>query len=90
LAADLGAEGIRVNALSAGPINTLAARGITGFGDMLKHHASTAPLKRLTEADEVGRAAVYLLSDYASGVTGEVHNVDTGAHVLGPTPVFSD
>jgi enoyl-[acyl-carrier protein] reductase I len=89
LAAEFGPAGIRVNALSAGPVNTLAARGISDFPAMLKHHAATAPLKRLVEAEEVGKAAVYLLSSLASGVTGEVHNVDTGAHILGPTPPVS-
>jgi enoyl-[acyl-carrier protein] reductase I len=86
LAAELGPEGVRVNALSAGPVNTLAARGIGDFPAMLKHHEKTAPLQRLTDPDEVGKAAVYLLSDLASGVTGEIHHVDTGAHVLGPVP----
>lgn len=86
LAAEFGPQGIRVNAISAGPINTLAARGIGDFQSMLKHHEKTAPLRRLTTQDDVAKSALYLLSDLASGVTGEVHNVDTGAHLLGPTP----
>lgn len=85
LAAEFGPQGIRVNALSAGPVNTLAARGIGGFADMLKHHEKTAPLRRLTTQDDVAGAGLYLLSDLSSGVTGEVHMVDTGAHILGPT-----
>ena len=86
LAADLGAKGIRVNAISAGPIKTLAASGIGGFRNMLKYHEATAPLKRLTTQEEVGKAALYLLSDLAEGVTGEIHYVDGGANILGPTP----
>lgn len=86
LAAEIGPQGQRINALSAGPVNTLAARGITGFTGMLKHHEQTAPLKRLTTQEDVAGAALYLLSNLSSGVTGTVHYVDTGAHLLGPTP----
>lgn len=86
LAADLGQDNIRVNAISAGPIRTLAASGIDGFKGMLKYHESTAPLKRLTTQEEVGDAAVYLASSLSRGVTGEIHYVDGGANVLGPTP----
>ncbi|NBV54752.1 MAG: SDR family oxidoreductase, partial [Proteobacteria bacterium] len=86
LAAEIGPQGQRINALSAGPVNTLAARGISGFGGMLKHHEATAPLRRLTTQDDVANAALYLLSELSSGVTGTVHFVDTGAHLLGPTP----
>lgn len=86
LAAEFGPQGIRVNAISAGPVNTLAARGISDFGNMLKHHESTAPLRRLTSQEDVAGAALYLLSSLGSGTTGEVLNVDTGAHILGPTP----
>lgn len=86
LAAELGPQGVRVNAISAGPINTLAARGIGGFGGMLKHHEATAPLRRLTTQEDVAGAALYLLSNLGSGTTGEVLKVDTGAHILGPTP----
>lgn len=87
LAADLGQENIRVNALSAGPVKTLAASGIGGFRDMLKHHEQTAPLKRLTTLEDVGNSAVYLLSDLSKGVTGEVHYVDGGANILGNGPL---
>jgi enoyl-[acyl-carrier protein] reductase I len=86
LAAEYGPQGTRVNAISAGPVNTLAARGITDFQAMLKHHEATAPLRRLTTQQDVAGAALYLLSDLASGTTGEVLMVDTGAHILGPTP----
>lgn len=86
LAAEFGPQGIRVNAISAGPINTMAARGISDFGNMLKHHEATAPLRRLTTKEDVAGAALYLLSSLGSGTTGEVLNVDTGAHILGPTP----
>jgi len=83
LAADLGPEGIRVNAISAGPINTVAARGVSGFTNMLKLHAERAPLRRNVTQLEVGNAALFLLSDLASGVTGEVLHVDAGYHALG-------
>jgi enoyl-[acyl-carrier protein] reductase I len=83
LAADLGKQNIRVNAISAGPIKTLAARGIGGLGDMLKAHAERAPLHRNTEQSEVGGAAVYLASDLASGITGEVIYVDSGYNIMG-------
>jgi enoyl-[acyl-carrier protein] reductase I len=82
LAADLGPKGIRVNAISAGPIKTLAARGIGGLGDMLKVHAARAPLKRNVETAEVGNAALFLASSLASGVTGEVMYVDCGYNVM--------
>ena len=85
LAAELGPQGVRVNAISAGPVNTLAARGIGGFSAMLKHHAATAPLRRLTTQEDVAGAALYLLSSLGQGTTGEVLMVDTGAHMLGPT-----
>ena len=78
LAADLGKQNIRVNAISAGPIKTLAARGIGNLGDMLKYHADRAPLHRNTEQSEVGNTAVFLASDLASGITGEVIHVDSG------------
>lgn len=90
LAAEFGPRGIRVNAISAGPINTLAARGIGGFGGMLKHHEKTAPLRRLTSQEDVAGAALFLLSNLGQGTTGEVLMVDTGAHVLGPTPAETD
>ncbi|MBO2520951.1 MAG: enoyl-ACP reductase [Clostridia bacterium] len=83
LASDLGPEGIRVNAISAGPVNTVAARGISGFTSMLKLHAERAPLRRNVTQLEVGQAALYLLSDLGSAVTGEVLHVDAGYHAMG-------
>lgn len=83
LASDLGPHGIRVNAISAGPVKTASARAITGFTDMLKQHADKAPLHRNITAEEVGKAGLYLCSDLASGVTGTVHFVDAGYHILG-------
>jgi enoyl-[acyl-carrier protein] reductase I len=83
LAADLGKQNVRVNAISAGPIMTLAARGIGSLGEMLKYHADRAPLHRNTEQAEVGNTAVYLASDLASGVTGEVIYVDSGYNIMG-------
>ncbi|MFQ5850092.1 MAG: enoyl-ACP reductase [Candidatus Binatia bacterium] len=83
LAYDLGPKGIRVNAVSAGPIRTLAAAGIAGFKEMLQHSSSRAPLKRNIDQDEVGRTALYLLSDMASAVTGEVVHVDAGYNIMG-------
>jgi enoyl-[acyl-carrier protein] reductase I len=83
LASDLGKQNIRVNAISAGPIKTLAARGIGGLSDMLKAHADRAPLHRNTEQSEVGGTAVFLASDLASGITGEVIHVDSGYSIMG-------
>ena len=83
LAGDLGKQNIRVNAISAGPIKTLAARGIGNLGDMLKYHADRAPLHRNTEQSEVGNTAVFLASDLASGITGEVIHVDSGYSIMG-------
>jgi enoyl-[acyl-carrier protein] reductase I len=83
LAVDLGARGIRVNALSAGPIKTLAASGIGDFRYILKWNEYNSPLKRTVSIDEVGDAALYLLSPLSRGVTGEVHHVDSGYHVVG-------
>ncbi|KAA5605669.1 enoyl-ACP reductase FabI [Roseospira marina] len=83
LANDLGPEGIRVNAVSAGPIRTLAASGIGDFRFILKWNEYNAPLRRNVSTDEVGNSAVYLLSDLGSGVTGEVHHVDSGYHTVG-------
>ena len=83
LAANLGPQNVRVNALSAGPVNTLAARGIKGFTTMLKHHAERAPLRRNVELEEVGNAGLFLLSPWASGITGEVTYVDCGYNVVG-------
>lgn len=83
LANDLGPDGIRINALSAGPIKTLAASGIGDFRYILKWNELNAPLRRNVTIDDVGGAGLYLLSDLASGVTGEVHHVDAGYHVVG-------
>jgi len=83
LAADLGRDNIRVNAISAGPIKTLAASGIGDFRLILKWHEFNAPLRRNVTIEDVGGAALYLLSDLASGVTGETHHVDSGYHVVG-------
>jgi enoyl-[acyl-carrier protein] reductase I len=83
LAVDLGRNKIRVNAVSAGPIKTLAASGIGDFRYILKWNELNAPLKRTVTIEEVGNTALYLLSDLGSGVTGEVHHVDAGYHVVG-------
>jgi len=83
LAADLGPKNIRVNAISAGPVNTLAARGIRGFTGMLKHHAEKAPLRRNVELREVGDTALFLASPMSSGITGEVSHADCGYFVMG-------
>src|SRR6266436_4591965 len=83
LAVDLGGDNIRVNAISAGPINTVAARGIGDFRYILKWNQLNSPLQRNVTIDDVGGAGVYLLSDLAAGVTGEVHHVDCGYHVVG-------
>ncbi|MEM8551168.1 MAG: enoyl-ACP reductase FabI [Pseudomonadota bacterium] len=83
LAVDLGPSGIRINALSAGPIKTLAASGIGDFRYILKWNEYNAPLRRGVTIDEVGGAAAYLLSPLSAAVTGEVHHVDSGYHVVG-------
>ncbi|MGK0358831.1 MAG: enoyl-[acyl-carrier protein] reductase I [Bradymonadia bacterium] len=83
LAADLGPDGVRVNAVSAGPIKTLAAAGIPGFRDMLKQTAAKVPLRRNVVAEEVADSVVFLLSDLSRAVTGEVLHVDGGYHILG-------
>jgi enoyl-[acyl-carrier protein] reductase I len=83
LAYDLGKRKIRVNAISAGPIKTLAARGISGLGDMLKSHAERAPLGRNVDVQEVGATGVFLASDASSGITGEVIYVDCGYNIMG-------
>jgi enoyl-[acyl-carrier protein] reductase I len=83
LANDLGPKAIRVNAISAGPIKSLASRGISGFGDMLKAHIERAPLKRNVDPGEVGATAAFLLSDGGSGITGETLYVDCGYNIMG-------
>ena len=83
LASDLGPKGIRVNAISAGPINTLAARGIAGFTRILDHYPTRSPMKRNVEPREVADTALFLASHLSSGITGEVIYVDCGYHVMG-------
>jgi enoyl-[acyl-carrier protein] reductase I len=83
LSNDMGARGVRVNAISAGPILTLAASGIGGFRSFLKIDKASNPLKRNTTTEDVAGAAIFLLSDLASGVTGEVIHVDCGSHIMG-------
>jgi enoyl-[acyl-carrier protein] reductase I len=83
LAANLGPKNIRVNAISAGPVNTLAARGIKGFTGMLKHYADKAPLRRNVELEEIGSSALFLLSPMSSAITGEVLYVDCGYNIVG-------
>lgn len=83
LAYDLGPKGIRVNAISAGPLKTLAARAVAGINDMMKAHAERAPLKRNVEAAEVGATAAFLLSPAGTGITGETIYVDCGYNIMG-------
>lgn len=83
LAANLGPQNVRVNAISAGPVNTLAARSISGFTTMLQHHSERAPLRRNVTLEEIGNAALFLLSPMASGITGEVMFVDAGYNIIG-------
>ncbi len=81
LALELGPRGVRVNCISAGPVSTLSARGITGFSSMLGHHSEKAPLRRNIVPHEVGMAALFLLSPLSSGITGETLFVDAGYHI---------
>ncbi len=83
LAVDLGERKIRINALSAGPIKTLAASGIGDFSEILKYNEKNSPLRKNVSIEEVGNSAMYLLSDLSSGVTGEVHFVDAGYNIMG-------
>jgi enoyl-[acyl-carrier protein] reductase I len=83
LAADLGKQNIRVNAISAGPINTLSARGVRGMGSLLSYVGERSPLKRNVSAAEVGNTALFLVSDLSSGITGETIYVDCGFHIMG-------
>jgi enoyl-[acyl-carrier protein] reductase I len=82
LASEFGEQGVRVNAISAGPVETLAARGISGFRDMRKLHEETAPLKRNISVDEVAKTALFLCSDLSSGITGSIIPVDAGYHIM--------
>lgn len=86
LAHELGPAGLRVNALSAGPLKTLSSSAVGDFDVMLKLYEVMAPMRRNVTAEEVGKAGMYLLSDLASGVSGEVHHVDSGYHVMGAPP----
>jgi len=83
LAVDLGASGIRINAISAGPIRTLAASGVKGIREMIAHVGATAPLKRNVTIEDVGNAAAFLCSDLAAGITGQVIYVDSGFNIVG-------
>jgi enoyl-[acyl-carrier protein] reductase I len=83
LASDLGSRNIRVNALSAGPIKTLSAKGVSDFNTMLAHARKKAPLQRNVSADEIGSAGLFLLSDLSAGITGEVLHVDCGYNIIG-------
>lgn len=83
LASDLGVDNVRVNAISAGPVNTLSARGIRGFTSMLHAAAERAPLKRNVSLEEIGQTAVFLASDGSSGITGETLYVDAGYNIIG-------
>ncbi len=83
LANDLGPKNIRINAISAGPINTLSARGVSNMGSLLKHIAERAPLKRNVEVREVGNTTLFLCSNLSTGITGEVIYVDCGANIMG-------
>ena len=83
LSYDLGSRNVRVNAISAGPVKTLAARGIRGFSSMLNYHSEHAPLKRNVEIEEIGNTGLYLGSDLSAGVTGEIIFVDCGYNIMG-------
>ena len=83
LASDLGEQNIRVNCISAGPMNTLAARGISGFTEMLKHNAKHAPLNRNVLPEELGATGIFLASDGAAAITGQVLYVDCGYQIMG-------
>ncbi len=83
LAVDLGKRGIRINALSAGPIKTLAASGIGDFSEILKYNEKNSPLRKNVTISEVGKSGMYLLSELSSGVTGEIHYVDSGYNIMG-------
>jgi enoyl-[acyl-carrier protein] reductase I len=82
LANDYGGEGIRVNAISAGPVRTLAGSGVSNARQMFNYQSRNAPLRRTVEIEEIGGAALYLLSELSSGVTGEIHFVDSGYSII--------
>lgn len=90
LARDFGPQGIRVNAISAGPIRTLSAAGVSGLRDMLRNYAEWAPLRDNVDIDDVGGAAVYLASDLSKKVTGEIHYVDSGYNIVGIADKFME
>jgi enoyl-[acyl-carrier protein] reductase I len=90
LAADLGPKGIRVNAISAGPIKTLAASGISDFRMMLHWVETHAPLRKNVSIEDVGNAGLYFLSDLSSGTTGEIHHVDSGYNIIGMKTINED
>ncbi|MFA6756624.1 MAG: SDR family oxidoreductase, partial [Sulfurospirillaceae bacterium] len=90
LAVDCGDRNIRVNAISAGPIKTLAASGIGDFRTILKWNEANAPLKKNVTTDEVGNSGMYLLSDLSKGVTGEIHYVDAGYNIMGMGAIAKD
>ena len=82
LAADLGPQGVRVNAISAGPVRTLAGSAIAGAREIFRYTQANAPLRRAVDLDDLGGAALYLLSDLSASVTGEIHHVDSGFHAV--------
>ncbi len=86
LACDLGPKQVRVNAISAGPVNTLAARGVSGFSDMLRLYPKISPMQRNIQTSELGCTALFLASDWGGGITGEVVHVDCGYHAMGMPP----
>ncbi|MEC7438457.1 MAG: SDR family oxidoreductase, partial [Pseudomonadota bacterium] len=90
LAVDLGGQNIRVNAMSAGPMKTLAGAAITGARHIYRHSEDSAPLRRNPDINEVGRSGLYLISDLSSGVTGEVHLVDGGVNTVAVPPEADD
>jgi enoyl-[acyl-carrier protein] reductase I len=90
LAYDLGPKGIRVNAISAGPIKTLAASGVAGFRKMMRYHEQVAPLRRAVTQEDIGNTAVWLCSDWAQAVTGEIVYVDAGWNIMGMTVPFEE
>ena len=86
LASELGRDNIRVNALSAGPVRTISAMGVGDFGKMLKLYESFSPMRRNIDPEEVGKTGMFLLSDLASGITGETVHVDAGYNIMGAPP----